>query len=255
MAADITIFENRLLNTLSAVEQAGLDAQTLPTNRPLYNELGAAAYDFLSKVALSAKNRNKLQNGIAEEPEGVVDECAMHLFRKLDYVLKVQGKDRIPFIVNLANNRISDLERHYRYHLDHSQNLVDEHWANIPDHRYMEEDILEREANSDGARKILNALLSMKNPLYALSMMSSNILGTKPGALAQDLVNRGFRPVLTQTIGEVCSVMALDPAMFRGLLSRDAPMDFTAMSVKEASAKVSNALYNCRAKLQSSLAA
>ena len=248
-ANTITAYETRLSQVLTAIDHAGLDSETVKENAGLYNALADAAQDFFGKVALSQVNRNKIDNGIDEEMTTVVDECTMHMIRKLDAVLEVPGNQRIPFLVQMANNRISDLERRDRAHLTKSRTMDDVEWGYVSDASDLEDDCAQADADACLFNAVLKSLCSDGKPLSVVSILSTSVLEKKPAALAQELIDKGFQAVLLETVTEVCGMFRMDTAMFSDVIRKGVHMDydFSGMTAKAVSAKISNAIYNGKA--------
>lgn len=251
------VSENRVRQALREAASAGLNAQTIGQNPKLYNDLAEAAQDFFGKVALSQVNRNKIANGIDEELDAVVDECTMHMLTKLGAVLEVRDAERIPFLVRMANNRISDLERRDRSHLTKSTTMDDVQWSGVRDNSDVEEDVVEAAARKQLLSQVLKTMAGSGKPLTVVSLLSTTVLEKKPAQLAQELMEQGLPQVLKRTVSEVCQTFRMDTGMFDEVLrkSQTCTENFGAMPAQKVAARISNAIYTGRAETRKAVQA
>lgn len=254
------VIEKNFKDTLNVIAAMNLSAEEIKSDIGLYNELAIEAMEYFSKVALlSNRNRSAIKSTRIEFDE-FLDDVVMHFLGHLDAVIACDESGRIPFIINMTNNKVIDKVRAWNriYETtkkdpkDNSDNteaeekeatvgfLDDLAWIFIADNT----DIAQNYENHEMACLIVETMANKAKAFDAVTFMAINILGWKTGELADKLIEQGYKPVLFEVLTTVMNIFDMKMEAFANIISDSNSNNYTfEMTSKKLAADLSRKSY------------
>lgn len=257
------VIEKNFKETLNVIATMNLSAKEVKADTVLYNELAIKAMEYFGKVALLS-NRNRIaikSTGI--EFDEFLDDVVMHFLDHLDAVIACDESGRIPFIINMTNNKVIDKVRAWnriygtnkKDSKDNSDNTENEEkeatvgfldelaWRFITDNT----DIAQNYENYEMACLIVNTLANKAKAFDAVTFMAINILGWKTGKLADKLIEQGYKPVLFEILTTVMNIFDIKMETFSKIISDSNNNNYTFdMTNKKLAADLSRKSYTAK---------
>lgn len=257
--------EKNFKDTLSIISVMKLSSEDIKRNSKLYNELAIEAMEFFGKVALlSSRNRNAI-NSTGIEFDEFLDDVVMHFLRNIDAVIACDESCRIPFIINMTNNKVIDKVRAWNRiygttkpksdenncsasvekNNNAAVNFLDETaWSFIADKMDIEQDY----ENKEMAQLIIEVLANRTKSIEALAFMATTILRWKTSELAVKLINDGYKTVLFEVLHEVVNIFNISPNIFATIISDSNKnnYNFNMMSAKTLAVDLSRKSYTAK---------
>lgn len=256
--------EKNFKNTLNIIAAMNLSAEQIKENSKLYNALAFEAMEFFGKVALLSSRNRACINSTGIEFDEFVSDVTMHLLRNLDTVLACDESGRIPFIINMTNNKVIDKVRawnriygttkpksdknNYSDFADESDNarvcfLDETAWGFIAD----KTDIEQSYENNEMARLTIKVLANKAKSMEAVAFMATTILGWKTSELADKLIENGYRSVLFEVLSTVMNTFNISPDIFASLITDCNNNEYTFnMDIKKLAADLSRKSYTAK---------
>ena len=228
------VIEKNFKETLNIIAGLGMTAEEIKSNAKFYNELAIEAMEYFGKVALLSNRNRSAINSTGIEFDEFLDDVVMHFLNKLDDVIACDESGRIPFIINMTNNKVIDKVRAWnriygttkKKNEDSSVEETDEQievavsfldelsWGFVADKHNIEQEYEDREM----AKLVLATLASEAKAYDAVAFMAINILGWKTSTYAEKLMVDGYQNTLVEVLSSVMNIFNLEMSMFNNII-------------------------------------
>lgn len=240
------------MDSLTAIHSEGIITKTdLMNSQDLYDNFGIALDEFCRFALLSNTSKNtkgeiipgnrckvdSIEVSSIVEKDDVIQECAMRIIQKLDYILcRPTPEAMYNYCFTTINNRVTDIVKKATGKTEPNCVSLDEDLSKsndsdkdytpldkIADNRYNPVTICEERETLVELRKALvekhakrrkailhdTALLS-KRPAEAFVWLAINYLNMKPRELTYKILNNGFYKTISEIIDDITKDARID---------------------------------------------
>lgn len=254
-----SVYEFELIQALEAAVDVGLTSENVGDHGYVYDDLCAAAYTFIEKVAMGRYRSSLNSRGI--DPSALASLVTEELFfRKLDYVMNSNDPVNCRgLIYSTLDFRFKDLINHDKRAQNDNRVTIpdgdDEHQANA-DAAYSTANVhftdvgwnlmasdTDLEGNAivhDECLAVLNALKRNANTFEVVAFLATKLIGYKASELAEELLRHGKAEVYLSVLQQTSELLGLDSGYFLDAAFEYGSTELKNTAVRKLSADISH---------------